>query len=392
MSNPCEILEDTATAASSITAIDVIVLASGGANATDQVVVGTTQNVASAANAADTVTQSSFATVIDSANAGDSAAHTLTVVQALSDLARSQSRLYVVETISLQTSAQGTGTATAELPPTYVQDSASAADTISNTLLASVALANTAQAASFVAIGLAEAVASDASAADSAVATRTAQEAVSSAANGAVLVSPSATVRLPLLADVANGGASVTLFTATSIALADSALGGGSIWARNPDVIAWVMNTESMAAHWYANFEFQSIAQIGEKVFAVTEDGLYELTGDTDAGSEIPAQVQYGFDDFKVPQRKRMDGVYVGYSATGSGLQLTVEAREVADGAQTYAATVYDATGGAPRNTRFKPGKGMSGRYWRLTFENIAGANFSVTDIQADVAISQRRV
>lgn len=156
---------------------------------------------------------------------------------------------------------------------------------------------------------------------------------------------------------------------------------------RNPAVVAWLMNTETTALSHYTNFDFESVAQIGDRTFAVGPDGVYELTGDTDDGVSIPALVESGFMDFGAQQTKRMDAIYIGYKSTGL-LGVTVETLEGGTGA--YSLEQRDAT--APRTSRIIPGKGLVGRYWRTTVTNTAGADFSIYDATIDLAVSARRV
>ena len=157
----------------------------------------------------------------------------------------------------------------------------------------------------------------------------------------------------------------------------------------DPARIAWVLNTESAAVMWYDHFDFESVAQVGDKVFAASNAGLFELTGNTDAGSQIQATVEWGFTDFKIEQIKRIDELRVTYVSDGT-LQATVGTQDCALGPATYTMQTRVAT--APRPSRIIPGKGLWGQYWKISISNVSGANFTVSALNADTAVSNRRL
>ena len=125
------------------------------------------------------------------------------------------------------------------------------------------------------------------------------------------------------------------------------------------------------------------------QVLAVGPDGLYELVGDTDDGAPIAAELVGGFTDFRRPHQKRLDSMYFGYTSAGV-LSVTPEVLESGYPPIEYELEQRSAT--APRNTRVRPGKGLFGRYWRVTFRNKDGTSFTVHDITADIAVSARRL
>ena len=47
----------------------------------------------------------------------------------------------------------------------------------------------------------------------------------------------------------------------------------------------WVVNTRTNAVTEYANYNFRSFAQMGNRYIAAGPEGLYELDGDTDDGA-----------------------------------------------------------------------------------------------------------
>ena len=185
------------------------------------------------------------------------------------------------------------------------------------------------------------------------------------------------------------GTSLVLLQTSATLAITSSADGLSDVWFKDPTSKAWVMNTETTAVGWYDNFSFESIVSWKGRELAVGPDGIHELVGDTDNGVRIDSFVESGFTDFGATQTKRLDNMYFGYT---SGGQIAVKAEVYESGhpPSTYLLEARDAN--APRNSRVTPGKGLWGRYWRLTISNVDGADFEVHDASVDIAVSTRRI
>lgn len=161
------------------------------------------------------------------------------------------------------------------------------------------------------------------------------------------------------------------------------------LWYADDELKAWVMNTETTAVSWYDNYGFESIAQVDGRVFGVGEDGVYELTGDDDNNIPIKTLVRTGFLDFDLAEVKRLDNLYFGYTSPG---QISVKTEVLDSGNSPATFLLEPRIANAPRNSRITPGKGLWGRYWRLTLENVDGADFEVHDASVDLAVSPRRI
>lgn len=153
---------------------------------------------------------------------------------------------------------------------------------------------------------------------------------------------------------------------------------------------ALVMNTETAALTHYTNFGFESLAQLPDgRVLAAGPAGLALLGGPNDMGDPIPASVTTGLLDFGSAQTKRVEAAYFGYTSDGQ-MGLEVDVRDSGHPPTTY--TLEPRSPETPRNTRVQLGKGLFGRYWRLTLKNVTGAAFEIHDMSVDVATSARRV
>lgn len=169
----------------------------------------------------------------------------------------------------------------------------------------------------------------------------------------------------------------------------DTLLFTDEVFYKNPGAIAWVMNTETGAPSWYTNWQFSHMTQVGNRVLAVGPEGLVELGAQDDAGETIDATVVYGFQDFGVDQKKRIDGFWFGYTSDGV-LEASVET--YGQGYPVYTYTMTPRAADSPRNNRIQPGKGLNARYWRIGINNVGGADFSVDSLGADVVTTSRRL
>jgi hypothetical protein len=163
---------------------------------------------------------------------------------------------------------------------------------------------------------------------------------------------------------------------------------GDVIWSPYFEAIAWVMNTESQSISPFANFDFSSIVEHEGKLFAASPDGIFEITGDKDINRDIAAHVEWGFQDFSIKERKRASDLYIGY--TGGDLEAKLET--YGDGQIVYNYGIEKRDAEAPRNNRFKIGRGFKSRWWKVTLSNLAGADFQVYDVALNIIPTKRRL
>jgi len=157
---------------------------------------------------------------------------------------------------------------------------------------------------------------------------------------------------------------------------------------RDAEAIAWCMNPESTASWIYENWQFTDMAQTSAGTFAVGREGIVEVTGDTDAGELIPAEVAYGFVDFGSEYKKRMESLWAGYTAQ-SALEAGVETYGQGYPVYWYGMPARDAN--QPLNNYIHPGRALVARYWRLSLRNSEGGAFDVKSLQAEIIPVKRR-
>lgn len=150
-----------------------------------------------------------------------------------------------------------------------------------------------------------------------------------------------------------------------------------------------VMNTETFGLWEYNNFNFNSFALVGNKYMAASSTGIFELTGSTDAGTNIAASVKTGLMDFGTSLKKRMPEAYIGYTSTGT---LVMKVTTTTGGTKEENWYQLTETQGAHDTERLKVGKGLSARYWQFEVINSGGADFDIASIELHPVVLTRRV
>jgi hypothetical protein len=148
-------------------------------------------------------------------------------------------------------------------------------------------------------------------------------------------------------------------------------------------ITTWAMNTRSAAVTEYTNYAFNSFARMGNKYLGATKDGLYELTGDTDNGTSIIADLKSGLAQFAGVHLSSFKAAYI--AARGGGnfiVRVTT-----GDGSKyDYAVTTQSM-----KTARINIGKGIRARYF--AFELIStGQDFDLDSLEFIPLVAKRRV
>lgn len=390
MSELCEVLEELVVATSSCPATDVIMVVISDGGSSSATISGPQPPVfVDTANAVSVVDVSSYAVLASSGSGSSDAVLTAEHSTSLVSTARARDRLLTALDELVVSTAAAAGEVVSMDIPNLLVSIGNASSSVTGNSTAEATLDGKADGKSSVFTGLYEDVVSSSRAASTVVLLRRATETLVSSAEATDSVEASGSPQVFLLVSAGDATSAVMLQQDTTLVLEAEAEAGADVWFKNPARKAWVMNTETGAASWYDNFDFESIAQPPGRVLAVGPDGLYELAGDTDSGERIDAEVTSGFTDFGAQQTKRIDAMYFGYTSSGQ-LTVTAETYESGHAPATYLLEQRDAD--APRNSRVMVGKGLFGRYWRLSIRNVEGVDFEVHDATVDIATSSRRV
>lgn len=157
-------------------------------------------------------------------------------------------------------------------------------------------------------------------------------------------------------------------------------------------LVAWVLGAESKAAWTYADWPFNSYAEVGGRQYAMGPTGIVELGGDDDDGEAIAARLRTGLTNFGTGRGKRIESAYLGYTSDGQlGLAVSITSP---DGTKTEHRYLMRprADGGAMHEGRIKVGRGMKSVFWGCEVFNVDGAAFELHDLQLLPMILDRRV
>jgi len=154
----------------------------------------------------------------------------------------------------------------------------------------------------------------------------------------------------------------------------------------------WVVNTEgNMPISEYDNYTFNSLAYSPDEMLGCTDQGLYILDGEDDAGTNIDAEIASLMLDFDTSKLKRMSTAYIGYKSDG---QILLKVRSEEQG--TYAERWYEARDSDAQtvssHNRMKIGKGLRSRYWTFELVNIEGSDFELDKVELYPIVLQRRI
>ena len=146
----------------------------------------------------------------------------------------------------------------------------------------------------------------------------------------------------------------------------------------------WVVNTRTNAVTEYANYNFRSFAQMGNRYIAAGPEGLYELDGDTDDGELIISRLMGGYLQLN---EKKMFGIKSAYVAIRGGGRFYLKL--ISGDGREY---IYELK--AQPNlmtTKVKVGKGIRTTY--MAYELITeGQDFDLDSIEFLPMTSGRRV
>ena len=146
------------------------------------------------------------------------------------------------------------------------------------------------------------------------------------------------------------------------------------------------INLANMAVTQYCNYSFNSFCEINGKNYGATDDGIFELVGDTDNGEDIDAWFELPMSDFGISNVKRLRRIYLGYEATGD---LTVKVKDNEDNERTY--PLDNITTDKQIGGRITVERDQLGRYWGLRIDNVRGAYFAIDSIEVVPVVLGRK-
>lgn len=179
---------------------------------------------------------------------------------------------------------------------------------------------------------------------------------------------------------ISGSGGDLTIGDATLILMAP--LVSGSSHSIN----TLILNTDTGEGPFpYSNFEFNSMMEVDGRLFLASSQGLFELIGENDNGSEIVAYFETLQDDFGISEMKNVSDLFVGLRAG------KVSVRTKHDGVYSNAHDM-SATSNQLITKRAKLGLGLRQRYWGVKVMNVAGSSFKVDSLELLPILSSRKI
>lgn len=169
-----------------------------------------------------------------------------------------------------------------------------------------------------------------------------------------------------------------------SIIASDSVSAPGQLAAG----AAWTTALDALnAARWTAQPVVAAAVVDGHPVVA-TPQGLYELTGTTDAGADIAPLLRLPISDLGSRALTRIDHVYA--VTQGGPFVLAVTPMDQDQPTYEYQASERTESGYVP--TRVKVGRGLRSLMWQLEFRGIPGEPFALRSADITLIDTSRRV
>lgn len=174
-----------------------------------------------------------------------------------------------------------------------------------------------------------------------------------------------------------------------AVALTDGFVFVGTLPLDDGDYAMWAFNADTMAASEYTNTAFRNVVTHAGRTYGVLADGVYALTGDTDAGTAIDAMIRTGLTDLGQPGRK---GVRKAYLYVRSDHLVYVKAVYDNDGQRSEVWYELTAKPTEPLLERHvEVGRGAKGTQWAFEVTNTDGGELDLRGIDVIPVLLSRR-
>lgn len=150
------------------------------------------------------------------------------------------------------------------------------------------------------------------------------------------------------------------------------------------ETFALSINLSNRAVSEYINYKFNSQTYFNGKYIGANTSGLFDLTGDDDAGTDIAAKIRTGLDDLGSYNLKRVWGIYLAHNAEAIRVKTIFESGD------------FDAVGGAKNRAtisvqKFKSQRTKRGNYWGIEVSNVGGSDFEIGGLELICEVLNRR-
>lgn len=160
----------------------------------------------------------------------------------------------------------------------------------------------------------------------------------------------------------------------------------------NEQYVAWTMSARNRASTRYTNYPFNSFFRLGNVYYGVADAGVYRIGGDDDAGAAITARLRFGMSALGSQGMKRVESLYLGYTATGDMILKVITASQLDGLRESNNYRLRPQAAGSQREGRVKIGRGLKSVYWDFVLENIEGADFELDTLEFKPLMLDRRI
>lgn len=164
----------------------------------------------------------------------------------------------------------------------------------------------------------------------------------------------------------------------------------GQITLGGIDYVAWVLNPANKAFSSYEPYVFNSFATIGADAYGFTEEGIFLLEGETDAGEDIPWKIVSGLIDFGTSNFKNVRHAYLGMHTSGEVLLKTITTKKGKKRVDYY--RLRSKTGDVAFTARKDFSNAIQSRYWQFEIESFDGSRIMLDEIEWRLVLLRRKI
>lgn len=154
-----------------------------------------------------------------------------------------------------------------------------------------------------------------------------------------------------------------------------------------PVYVAYAVNLAHFGMTEYTNYGFRQIVEFNGEYFGITDQGLYRLSANTDAGTAIASIIETARPDFGSSQDKR-----VTYSYMLLDTRDTLDVTPVTGERIGYMQQARGSGRTGKHNRRVQFGRGMKARNWGLRLEHSGEDRFALEEIEFVGEVLRRKV
>ncbi|HHT9136818.1 MAG TPA: hypothetical protein ACFYEK_06165 [Candidatus Wunengus sp. YC60] len=147
-----------------------------------------------------------------------------------------------------------------------------------------------------------------------------------------------------------------------------------------------VLNTDNWEVSEY-DWTFNELVKFGDKYLVINSTGIYSITGDTFAGTNIDAVLETGQDDHDTLQSKRITDLWVSWKSKEDGLVSIIMD---GDSDETYD---YDLISTDDNNDAVKVdvGRPSPKKHISIKLQNQSGVAFTLSGMEMVISLSPKK-